>query len=70
MNLTLLITELKKENIDAKSFSINYDTKEILLSLFVADIKVIIQAHSILENHSSQYKANGFKLQVLYGINI
>ena len=28
------------------------------------------QAHSILEKHSSQYKANGFKLQVLYVINI
>ena len=68
MNLLQVHTDLSAANINPRIFSIDYDKKEIKLSIDSADSQKLFDANEILEKHSAQLKSIGFRLVTSYAI--
>ena len=66
MNLLELNTDLINAGINPRIFSIDYDKKEIKLSIDSADIRKLLEATDIMEKHYANLKTNGFKLVINY----
>lgn len=69
MNLFDIVKELTSAGITVRRFTVNYESKEIILDVNIGgDTAKLGQAMIIIEKHAAAYKEAGFKLIVSYGM--